>query len=128
MILCTFHVKRAWLNFLLKHVRSAPATCAQHIRLQRPFQHCTVVCRAMSSILARAQVKRSALRQDLFHRVSAILDGCGVPASGDVLLRAEVHNQLRRFLEDFSSEPLAAVFIEHISAHYAGRPGELMRE
>lgn len=73
--------------------------------------------------LGRAQVKSSDLRQDLFYRVSAILDGCGVPGSGDTLLRAEVHNQLRRFAEDFSSEPLAAVFIEHINAHYAARPG-----
>ena len=72
----------------------------------------------------RAQVKCSALRQDLFHRVSAILDHCGRPGMGRSLLRAEVHNQLLRFAEDFSNEPQAAVFIEHLGTHYAARPGE----
>ena len=85
---------------------------------------CIVVASAAVKSVAHAQVKCSALRQKLFMRVSAILDGSGAPGSGDTLLRAEVHNQLRLFSEDFSSEPAAAVFVEHIRAHYAARPGE----
>ena len=85
---------------------------------------CIAVASAAGNSVVHVQVKCSALRHDLFDRVSAILDGCGAPGTGDTLLRAEVHNQLRRFSEDFSSEPQVAVFMEHIGAHYAARPGE----
>ena len=76
------------------------------------------------SVHAPAQVKRSTLRQSLFHRMSAVVTSCGVPGSSDALLRAEVANQLRLLAEDFSDEPLAAVFISQINAHYAARPGK----
>lgn len=95
-----------------------------HSSRSRPQYTASGVALEPINVHARAQVKQSALRQHLFQRVSAILDGCGVPATGDTLLRAEVHNQLRRLAEDFSGEPLAAVFIDHISTHYAERPGE----
>ena len=29
VLLCTFHIKRAWLNFLLKHVRFHAGCCVQ---------------------------------------------------------------------------------------------------